>query len=87
MTEKRTFMKNILITGASRGIGRAAAMLCGARGWGVAINYLQDRVAAEDAVRVLEVAGGKAVTSKGDVTVETDVIASVRRGRVQAWAP
>ena len=43
MTEKRTFMKNILITGASRGIGRAAAMLCGAVR-GVAINYLQDEL-------------------------------------------
>src|SRR5580692_9172488 len=67
-------MNNILITGASRGIGRATAVLCGARGWGVAINYLQDSVAAEDTARVLEAAGGKAVTSKGDVTVETDVI-------------
>jgi NAD(P)-dependent dehydrogenase (short-subunit alcohol dehydrogenase family) len=75
MSAKRTFMKNILITGASRGIGRAAAILCGARGWSVAINYLQDSVAAEDSVRVLEAAGGKAMTSKGDVTVETDVIA------------
>lgn len=30
--------KTILITGGSRGIGRAAAMACGARGWSVGVN-------------------------------------------------
>jgi NAD(P)-dependent dehydrogenase (short-subunit alcohol dehydrogenase family) len=66
-------MKTILITGASRGIGRATAILCGTRGWSVAINYLQDAVAAEDAARAVRAAGGKAVTLKGDVTVEAHV--------------
>lgn len=66
-------MKTILITGAGRGIGRATAILCGAKGWSVAINYLQDSVAAEETARAVQAAGGKAVTLKGDVTVEADV--------------
>src|SRR5271155_2130021 len=66
-------MKTILITGASRGIGRATAILCGTKGWSVAINYLRDTVAAEDAARAVRAAGGKAVTLKGDVTVEAHV--------------
>jgi NAD(P)-dependent dehydrogenase (short-subunit alcohol dehydrogenase family) len=67
-------MKPILITGASRGIGRATALLCGARGWSVAISYLRDRDAAEQTARAVKEAGGRAVTVRGDVSVEADVI-------------
>src|SRR5258706_12942958 len=67
-------MKTILITGASRGIGRAAAILCGARKWSVAINYLRDETAAEEAAQSVVAAGGRAVTVQGDVSEEADVI-------------
>ena len=40
-------MKNILITGGGRGIGRATAVLCARQGWNVAINYLRDAASAE----------------------------------------
>jgi NAD(P)-dependent dehydrogenase (short-subunit alcohol dehydrogenase family) len=66
-------MRRILITGASRGIGRATAVLCGSRGWSVAINYLQDQAAAEDAARAVREAGGSASIFQGDVAVEADV--------------
>jgi NAD(P)-dependent dehydrogenase (short-subunit alcohol dehydrogenase family) len=68
-------MKRILITGASRGIGRAAAILCGARGWSVAINYVRDQAAALETARAVEAAGGKASTVRGDVAQEADVLA------------
>jgi NAD(P)-dependent dehydrogenase (short-subunit alcohol dehydrogenase family) len=68
-------MKSVLITGASRGIGRATALLCGARGWPVAINYLRDERAAEQTARDVTAAGGRAVTVRGDVAVEGDVLA------------
>jgi len=67
-------MKTILITGAGRGIGRATALLCGARGWSVAINYLGDERAAAETARAVETAGGRAATIKGDVAVEADVV-------------
>jgi NAD(P)-dependent dehydrogenase (short-subunit alcohol dehydrogenase family) len=67
-------MKTVLITGASRGIGRATALLCGARGWSVAITYLRDERAAEEAARATSAAGGRVATLQGDVAVEADVI-------------
>jgi NAD(P)-dependent dehydrogenase (short-subunit alcohol dehydrogenase family) len=68
-------MKTILITGASRGIGRATAILCGAKGWSVAVNYQSDQDAAEQTALAVTQAGGKAFTVRGDVTNEADVLA------------
>lgn len=67
--------KVVLITGASRGIGRAAARLAGARGWSVGVNYAGREDAAAAAVAEVEAAGGRAVAIRGDVAVEADVIA------------
>ncbi len=68
-------MGNILISGASRGIGRATAIHCGARGWSVAVNYLRDEAAAGATKEAVEAAGGRCVLVKGDVALERDVIA------------
>ncbi|WP_119390164.1 SDR family oxidoreductase [Taklimakanibacter lacteus] len=68
-------MKTVLITGGSRGIGRETALLCGKRGWSVAINYAGNTDAAEDTAEAVRRVGGKAVTIRGDVAVEADVIA------------
>ena len=67
-------MTTILITGASRGIGRATALIAGQHGWSVAVNYISDRAAAEATVAAVAGAGGRAVALQGDVSVETDVI-------------
>lgn len=67
-------MKTILITGASRGIGRAAAILCGERGWSVGVNYIGNREAAENTAEAVRQAGGKAIILQGDASVEADVI-------------
>lgn len=66
--------KTILITGASRGIGRAAAVLAGQRGWSVAVNYVGNRVAADQVVESVIAAGGDAIAVQGDVARESDVI-------------
>lgn len=67
--------RTILITGASRGIGRAAAILAGQRGWSVGVNYAGNELAAREAVAAVEKAGGKAIAIKGDVSNEADVMA------------
>ena len=67
--------KNIIITGGGRGIGAAAARLCGQRGWSVAINYAANDAAAEATVAAVKQAGGKAFALKGNVADEGDVIA------------
>lgn len=50
--------KTVLITGASRGIGRAAALLFGEKGWQVAVNYRENKAEAEKVARAV---GGIAV--------------------------
>ena len=66
--------KNLLITGASRGIGRATALLAAAQGWTVGINYHSDRAAADVVVAQILAAGGEAVALQGDVADEADVL-------------
>src|SRR5215467_8235565 len=67
-------MKTILITGASRGIGAAAARLAAERGYAVCINYCKNAAAANLLVQEIEGKGGKAIAIQADVAVETDVV-------------
>jgi NAD(P)-dependent dehydrogenase (short-subunit alcohol dehydrogenase family) len=67
--------KTILVTGGSRGIGRATCLLAAQRGWSLGVNYLKDRAAAQSTVSEVERLGGKAVALAGDVSRESDVIA------------
>jgi NAD(P)-dependent dehydrogenase (short-subunit alcohol dehydrogenase family) len=67
--------KVVLITGASRGIGRATARLLGARGWSVGVNYASNENAAQETAAEVVRAGGHAHVIKGDVASEADVIA------------
>ena len=67
--------KVVLVTGASRGIGRATARMLGARGWSVGVNFAQDERAAQETVAQVSKAGGKACAIRGDVADEADVIA------------
>jgi NAD(P)-dependent dehydrogenase (short-subunit alcohol dehydrogenase family) len=66
--------KVVLITGASRGIGRATARLLGARGWSVGVNYTSNEAAAQETAAEVVRAGGHARVIKGDVANEADVI-------------
>ena len=65
--------KTALVTGASRGIGRAIALMLASRGYAVALNYAGSREAAEAVKTEIENAGGKAFTIQGDVSVSEDV--------------
>lgn len=65
--------KVIIITGGSRGIGAATAGLAAERGYAVCVNYLRNRAAAEEVVRAISKAGGKAIAVSADVSSEADV--------------
>ncbi|MCB1540228.1 MAG: SDR family oxidoreductase [Rhodoblastus sp.] len=65
--------KTILVTGGSRGIGRAVAVLAGRRGWRVAITYVSNDAAAKDTVAAIEAAGGKGLAIKADAAKLDDV--------------
>jgi NAD(P)-dependent dehydrogenase (short-subunit alcohol dehydrogenase family) len=67
--------KVVLITGASRGIGRATARLLGAQGWSVGVNYAHNVTAAQQTAAEVGRAGGHARVIPGDVAEEADVIA------------
>jgi NAD(P)-dependent dehydrogenase (short-subunit alcohol dehydrogenase family) len=67
--------KALLITGASRGIGRATALLASQRGWSVGVNYREDVDAAERVVHTIAKGGGRAVPLKGDVSNEAEAVA------------
>ncbi|MEU6381602.1 SDR family oxidoreductase [Streptomyces sp. NPDC046909] len=60
--------KVALVTGGSRGIGRAVAERLGATGMSVVVNYRSDREAAEDVTARIQDLGGKAVAVHADVT-------------------
>ncbi|MFB9980745.1 SDR family oxidoreductase [Mesorhizobium kowhaii] len=59
--------KVAIVTGASRGIGAAIAERLGKDGFTVIVNYAGSAAAAEEVVRKIEQAGGKAITAQADV--------------------
>ena len=67
--------KSLLVTGASRGIGAATALLAARRGWDVAINYTRDEAAADTVATAVRALGRRAVTLRADVADEAQVVA------------
>jgi NAD(P)-dependent dehydrogenase (short-subunit alcohol dehydrogenase family) len=56
-----------LITGASRGIGRAIAIELATQGYAIAVNYMRSREGADEVVQRISAAGSRAVAVQGDV--------------------
>ena len=71
--------KVLLITGGSRGIGAAAALLAAKRGYAVAVNYAANSLAADEVVRQIREAGGTAMAVRADVSMEADVLAMFKK--------
>jgi len=64
----------LLITGGSRGIGAATALLAADAGYAVAVNYRERRDKAEAIVEQIAATGGKAIAIHADVADEADVV-------------
>jgi NAD(P)-dependent dehydrogenase (short-subunit alcohol dehydrogenase family) len=76
-----------VITGASRGVGAATALVLAEQGFRVVVNYRASADQADEVVQSVTAAGGEAVAIRADVTVPDDVAALVneterRWGRV-----
>jgi NAD(P)-dependent dehydrogenase (short-subunit alcohol dehydrogenase family) len=79
----------LLVTGGSRGIGAATALLAARKGYAVAVNYTSNEAAAQEVVRAIAASGGKAVAIQADVADEAQVLrmfeqVDARLGRLTA---
>lgn len=66
--------KVLLVTGGSRGVGAATALLAARQGWAVAVNYSANSLAADEVVRCIRAGGGTAITVQADVAEEAQVL-------------
>jgi 3-oxoacyl-[acyl-carrier protein] reductase len=71
MTQKAA--KVVIVTGASRGIGRAVALRLARDGFAVAVNYAGNAAQAQEAVATIRGAGGQAIAVQADVANAADV--------------
>jgi NAD(P)-dependent dehydrogenase (short-subunit alcohol dehydrogenase family) len=66
--------KVVIVTGGSRGIGRATAVAAAAKGFRVCVGYLSNETAAHEVVSTIEAKNGKAISVKCDVGDEADIL-------------
>lgn len=64
--------KVALVTGSSRGVGRAVALAYGKAGADVVVNYTSNEKAANEAVEAITSMGSRAIAVKGDVALKSD---------------
>jgi len=88
---KKLENKVALITGASRGIGRAIALLFAKEGAKVVVNYLNSKEKAEEVVNQIKEIGSDAMAVKADVSKENEVKQMINKavekfGRIDIYA-
>src|SRR5580704_1708398 len=79
MSEAEFGNRAVLVTGGSRGIGRACCQRLAKAGARVAINYLARKDDARETARLVESGGGQAMIVQADVADEQSVEAMVAR--------
>ena len=70
---------NMLITGASRGIGAATAILAAQKGWNVCVNFHSNEQAAAKIVEEITATGMRAVAVQADIAIEKDIVQLFKR--------
>ncbi len=81
--------KAVIVTGASRGLGREVALAFGRAGWGVAVNYSSSEAMAEGVAKEITSSGGDALVFQADVGFADEAgklahAAEARWGRLDA---
>jgi 3-oxoacyl-[acyl-carrier protein] reductase len=79
--------KTAIITGASRGIGRAIAEKLAGQGASVVVNYTQNAAAATEVAQAITKAGGKAIAVHADVSKPADVEPSLQKPKKPSANP
>ena len=64
----------LIVTGGSRGIGAATALIAGRNGYAVCVNYLKNEKAAEKIVNEINSNGGRAIAVCADISLEEEVV-------------
>lgn len=65
--------KSVIVTGSSRGTGRALARRLASDGFAVAVNYAGNAIKAEEVLAEIRAAGGQAIAVQADVANAADV--------------
>ena len=84
MTDAQQERRVAVVTGATRGIGRAIALRLAQDGFDVVINYRGDQTLADELAADVEAAGGRSHAIKADVTDANDVAALIE-GTIDAF--
>src|SRR5690606_7727836 len=84
MADAQQERKVAVVTGATRGIGRAVALRLAQDGFDVVINYRGEQEPADELAREIEAAGGRSHAIKADVT-DPDQVASLIEGAIAAF--
>ncbi|KAK7359413.1 hypothetical protein VNO77_01373 [Canavalia gladiata] len=74
----------VVVTGASRGIGRSIALSFGKAACKVLVNYASSSTQAQEVAHLIEAFGGQALTFRGDVSNEADVESMIKTA-LDAW--
>jgi 3-oxoacyl-[acyl-carrier protein] reductase len=66
--------KSVIVTGSSRGIGRAIALRLASEGYAVTVNYAGNRKAADEVIVQIESTGGRAIAIQADVSKSEEIV-------------